>query len=313
LIYTPTLNPAVDRELRVAALEFDTVLRADSVRVDCGGKGFNVARALAALGTESVAVGLVGGIAGQVIAAGLNRIGIRTDFVDIAGETRTNVTVIWDTHHIKVNEAGPQVTADELDRLIGKVHARARLGDWWVLSGSLPPGVPEGVYGEVITILRSAGARAILDTSGPALRHGCAAGPYLAKPNAAEAIELIGVPVDSEEDLREVMERIHRSGAALVILSLGRRGAAASDGTLGWLARPPEIEERNPIGAGDALVAGAVRALDLGMPLEHALRWGVASGAAAAALDGTAVGGFAEVEALTQRVEITALGGRNAP
>lgn len=307
MIYTLTLNPAVDRELRVPAIEFDTVLRAEAVRVDCGGKGFNVSRALAALGTESVAVGLVGGVAGQTLAAGLSRIGIRTDFVEVAGETRTNVTVVGDTHYIKVNESGPPVTAEELNRLIGRVHALARPGDWWVLSGSLAPGVPADVYGELITLLWAVGARAILDTSGPALRHGCTAGPYAAKPNAAEASELIGRPVEANEDLLAAMASIHGRGVAVVILSLGRRGAAVFDGIHGWLASPPGIEERNPIGAGDALVAGAVRAFDLGLPPEEALRWGVASGAAAAALDGTAMGSYADVEALTKRVELTSL------
>jgi 1-phosphofructokinase family hexose kinase len=304
VIYALTLNPALDRELRVPEIVFDDVLRATAQRVDCGGKGFNVSRALAGLGTESVALGLVGGFAGQQIAAGLSRLGIATDFVEIAGETRTNVTIVSAAHHIKVNEAGPAVAPDELARLVGKIRALARRGDWWVLSGSLPPGLADDAYAELVRILRAAGARAVLDTSGTALRHGCAAGPALVKPNAAEATELTGAPVRTEEDARAAVAAIHRAGVETVLLSLGKRGAVLSDGARGWLARPPAIQERNPIGAGDSMLAGLVWGLHRGLPLDEALRWAVASGAAAASLDGTAVGTYAQVEELTRRVEL---------
>jgi fructose-1-phosphate kinase PfkB-like protein len=109
VIYTVTLNPALDRELKVPEIVFGEVLRASAQQVDFGGKGFNVSRALRGLGAESVALGLVGGFAGKMIAAGLARLGIRTDFVEVAGETRTNVTVVDPGRHIKVNEAGPEI------------------------------------------------------------------------------------------------------------------------------------------------------------------------------------------------------------
>jgi 1-phosphofructokinase family hexose kinase len=309
VIYTLTLNPALDRELQVPEIAFDTVLRATSRRVDCGGKGFNVSRALARLGAESVALGLVGGFAGQQIAAGLAALGIRTDFVSIAGETRTNVSIVGPGHHIKVNEAGPAVAPEELSRLVGQVRGIARAGDWWVLSGSLPPGAPDSIYADLIAVLRRAGARAVLDTSGPALRHGCAAGPFLAKPNAAEASELTGLPVVSPEDASAALPAIHRAGVDSVLISLGRRGAVLSDGASCWRASSPAIEERNPIGAGDAMVAGLVWALARGVPPPEALRWGVASGAAAANTDGTEAGTLDAVQALTRRVELAPIAG----
>ncbi|MGC3998614.1 MAG: 1-phosphofructokinase [Anaeromyxobacter sp.] len=307
MIYTLTLNPALDRELQVPEIAFDAVLRASSQRVDCGGKGFNVSRALAGLGAESVALGLVGGFAGQQLTAGLAALGIPTDFVSIAGETRTNVTIVGPGHHIKVNEAGPTIRPEELARLVSAVKATARAGDWWVLSGSLPPGAPDRLYADLIAILKAAGARAVLDTSGPALRHACAAGPFLAKPNAAEATELTGHRVESADDVGPALDAIHAGGVSTVLVSLGKRGAVLSDGTNRWRARPPAIEERNPIGAGDAMVAGLVWALSRSLAPEEALRWGVASGAAAAAMDGTAAGSREAVEALTRRVEIAPL------
>lgn len=310
MIYTLTLNPAIDRELQVPAIAFGDVLRASAHRVDVGGKGFNVSRALRAMGTESVALGFVGGHAGEMIAEGLSRLGIATDFVRIAGgETRTNVSVVAPDRHIKVNEAGPGVTRDEELRLVEKIHALAREGDWWVLSGSLPPGASTEVYGEVIRIVRAAGGRALLDTSGPALALACAAGPFLVKPNAAEARELTGLPVETPEQVLAAALAVHGRGAANVLVSLGKRGALLSDGERAWLAAPPAVVERNPVGAGDSMVAGLVWSLARGMAPPEALRRAVASGAAAASLAGTTFGSTAMVEELAKQVEVRPIGG----
>ena len=312
MIYTVTLNPAIDRELSVPSIVLGEVLRATAHRVDWGGKGFNVSRSLRALGGESTALGFVGGEAGRRIAAGLAQLGIAVDFVEIAGETRTNVSVVDGVRYLKVNEPGPTITEAEAARLIDKVRALARPGDWWVLSGSLPPGASPGIYADVIRIVQAAGARAILDTSGAALAQGCAARPFLVKPNAAEAAELTGRRVDPSEDsdgfaaARDAAADLHARGVSYVLLSLGRRGALLSDGRSSWRARPPRITERNPVGAGDSMVAGMVWGLAQGMPVERALRWAVASGAAAASLDGTAFGTHAEVTALEPQVEIAA-------
>ncbi len=313
MIYTLTLNPAIDRELRVPEIVFDDVLRATAQRVDFGGKGFNVSRALAALGQESVALGFIGGFTGRMISTGLTKLGVGTDFVEIAGETRTNVSIVSEKHHIKVNEAGPTVSPAEQARLMERIRALARADDWWVLSGSLPPGVSETIYAEVIQIVQTAGARVLLDTSGPALKHGCAAGPFLVKPNAAEASELTGRSITSPDDAHGLMKAIHQVGPRNVLISLGKRGAVLSDGQQCWLAKPPTIQERNPIGAGDSMVAGLVWGLNNALPLPAALRWGVASGAATASLDGTAVGAYAMVKELTGAVELAPVAGEREP
>jgi 1-phosphofructokinase family hexose kinase len=306
VIYTLTLNPALDRELTVPEVAFDEVLRATATRVDYGGKGFNVSRALAALGAESVALGFVGGRTGERLEDGLRSLGIATDFTWVAEETRTNVSVVSESqpHYIKVNEAGPTVAPAEQDALVTRVDDLARSGDWWVLSGSLPPGVSETVYADLVRRIQSAGGRAMLDTSGAPLRHGCEAGAFLVKPNAREASELTGAPVETPDEVRAAARAIHEMGVHLVLVSLGKAGALLSDGESAWLARSPGVEERNPIGAGDAAVAGLVWALDRGRGLPEALRWSVASGAAAASLDGTAVGSHDRVASLVQQVSI---------
>jgi 1-phosphofructokinase family hexose kinase len=306
MIYTLTLNPALDRELTVHNLLFDEVLRATATRVDYGGKGFNVSRALAALGMESVALGFVGGKTGEKLETGLSSLGIATDLTWVAEETRINISIVAESrpHYIKVNEAGPSIAPSEQAALVAKVDALARRGDWWVFSGNLPPGVSETIYADLIRKIKSAGAKAILDTSGEPLRRGCEAGPFLAKPNAEEAGELTGVRVETIEQVRAAAQAIHALGADLVLVSLGKDGALLSNGEHTWVATPPEIEERNPIGAGDASVAGLVWGLSQDLFLPDVLRWSVASGAAAASLDGTAVGSYDLVKSLTHAVNI---------
>jgi 1-phosphofructokinase family hexose kinase len=306
MIYTLTLNPALDRELTVAAFAFDEVLRASAVRVDCGGKGFNVSRALAALGAESIALGFIGGATGESLTVRLADLGIRTDFVPVADETRTNISIVTKDHmhYLKVNDPGPTIAPAEQTRLLQKIRALARPGDWWVLAGSLPPGVPATFYAQVIRLVQSAGAHAILDTSGDPLRFGCEARPFLAKPNAAEVGELTGTPVTSPDEAREAMGKIHALGVQNVVISLGQGGALYSDGQNIWQAEPPAVEERNPIGAGDALVAGLVWGLSHGYSEPEVLRWGVACGAAAATLDGTAMGPRSLVESLVRKVRL---------
>lgn len=305
MIYTLTLNPAVDREMTVPRIEFDTVLRATTTRVDWGGKGFNVSRMLASLGTESVAVGFAGGPTGTMLADGLAALGIATEFVPIEGTTRTNVSFVESEgdRHVKVNEAGPTIRPTEQAALVERVRALAQEGDWWVLAGSVSPGLPATIYATLIDLLHAAGSRVLLDSSGEALRHGAAAGPALIKPNDVELAALTGMEVESPAALAAAARQAVRLGAGAVLVSLGSKGALLVSGEGEWRVPAPRIDEGNPIGAGDSMVAGVARALSQGDDLPEALRWGVACGAATAARPGTSVGSLEEVQYLLDQVE----------
>jgi 1-phosphofructokinase family hexose kinase len=304
MIYTLTLNPAVDRELTVPAMEFDSVLRASESRVDFGGKGFNVSRLLKRMNEESTAVGFLGGNAGELLQTGLQGLGIGTDFVWVAEETRTNVSIVTQSHdhYIKVNEKGPRVDETKQRELLDKIDSLAKPGDWWVLAGSLPPGVTNDIYARVIQVLNKHDARAILDTSGESLKLGCAEKPFLVKPNAEEAHALTGLPMSSPTEIAAGAVEIRRMGAQNVVVSMGKAGALLQtlDGT--WLTHTPKIQEKNPIGAGDSMVGGLVWALTQGIHLKEALGWGVASGAATASLPGTEVGSRPLIEQLYSQV-----------
>jgi 1-phosphofructokinase family hexose kinase len=305
VIVTVTLNPALDRTLTVERITFDETIRATSSRLDWGGKGFNVSRALQALGAESVAMGLVGGSVGQRLERGLNALGIATDFVTVAGATRTNTVIVEGGmgRYVKVNEAGPTVQAEELAAFLDRARSRVRPGDIWVLSGSLPPGAPPDFYARLVALVQEQGARVLLDSSGEPLRLGCETVPYLVKPNAAEAEEVTGREIRSDRGACAAAFFL-RLGVELVALSLGAGGLLLASEREVVRARPPRVEVRNPVGAGDALLAGVSWALGRGLPLVEVARWGVAAGTAAAMCEGVAVGTRAEVEALYEEVGV---------
>ena len=304
MIYTVTLNPAIDRELLVPEIKFDSVLRASEWQIDFGGKGFNVSRLLIGFNTPSVALGFVGGDSGKIMEKGLQSLGIQTDFVWVEGETRTNVSIRSESapHYVKVNEPGPFISAAAVQSMLDKIGQIAQAGDWWVLSGSLPPGCPPEIYSQMIKIVQARGSKVILDTSGEALKLGCQAAPFMCKPNLVEAQKLtesFGSPV------MELTRAVRDMGPANVVMSLGKDGAFY-DGEAGqFSALSPKVIEKNPIGAGDSMVGGMVWALAQGYDFRQVIRWGVACGAATASLEGTSVADKDATEALLDQVLIS--------
>lgn len=304
-VYAVTLNPGLDRTLTVPEIRYNEVLRATESRLDWGGKGFNVSRALAALGVESTAMGFVGGAVGGMLESGLHELGIETDFLPLAGETRTNTVVAeaGSGRYIKVNEPGPTVNAEAVEALYARVGLSATEGSLWALCGSLPPGAPADVYAKLIALIQGGGGRVFLDASGIALHDGCAAMPYLVKPNAEEAAEFSGVEVTSIEDAQRAVNAFRLAGAQTVALSLGAAGLLyACDGEV-VRARPPQLKVRTVVGVGDALLAGLIYATRLGLGCAASARWGVAAGTAAAIGEGVSVGSMDAVAAIYERVE----------
>lgn len=308
-IFTVTLNPAVDRELTVPQITYDRVLRSSSQRVDFGGKGFNVSRMLKSLGLGSTAMGFVGGKSGELLDEGLRPLGIQTDFVWIADETRTNVSIksTDENQYIKINEPGPTITPREQEELIEKISRLCHPGDWWVLAGSLPPGIPENYYSRMINLIQNKKARVIFDTSGKALVKGCQAQPFMIKPNDFELQELSGMPVDNLEQIMTAAKSLQAKGITIIVVSLGKEGALLLSSKEYFFAKTPPIKESNPIGAGDSMVGGMVWAMLKKYQLADILRWGVACGAAAASLSGTAVGSQKYVKNLASQTKIQKL------
>ncbi len=306
MIFTVTPNPVLDRTLTVPAIVLNEMTRAQKIREDGGGKGFNVSRALRALGMQSVATAFIGGATGEKLALGLHTLGIETDLIEVSEETRTNI-VITDAageQYLKVNEAGPYVSGTEIASFFARVADRAQAGDFWALCGSLPPGVPDDFYARLIGLLRARGARTILDTSGEPLKQALNAVPTLVKPNIPEAAAWLGHPIRSPDEAAVAVDNFLEMGITLVALSLGAEGLLLASEEIRIWAQPPDVTARNPVGAGDALVAGLLWALMEELPLPDVARWGVAAGTAAAMREGVSVGSRSEVESLYRNVAL---------
>ena len=314
MIYTVTLNPTLDRTMHFPRLVMGALNRATQVRTDLSGKGINVSVALRRFGVESVILSLRAGIYGRILFQGLREMGYTCHCVEVAGETRSNVTVIDMERGIttKLNEPGPTVAAEDIAAFEGQLRQHLEVGDLCVFSGSLPPGAPHDTYARLIAVAHERGAIAFLDTSSVALAAGCAARPDLIKPNAVEARELVGRPLERREQLVEGLAAMLELGPRRVLLTLGSRGAALADGATGkapgmWLARPPEIRELSAVGAGDAALAGFLWAWGRGLDSAEGLRWAVAAGTATAMEDGTNIPSLERIQRVYEQVVVERL------
>lgn len=278
MIVTFTANPSVDRTAEVDAIVRGAVLRARSVRLDGGGKGVNVTRALTAHGHRSVAVLPNGGAEGAQLLALLAAEGLEVRTVPVTGAVRANVTIVEpDGTTTKINEPGPALAPAEVDSLVDALLGVAAGSEWVVLSGSLPPGARD-LYASLTRRLRLTGARVAVDTDGPLLRAALAGQPDLVKPNQRELAEASGVPVRGPDDALVAIDRLLEAGARGVLASLGPAGAVLVDDSGAHSATAPVATRRSTVGAGDALLAGFLAAGGKGpAALAEAVAWGTAA------------------------------------
>ncbi len=293
MIVTLTLNPSVDRSIDIAELTRGAVIRATASRLDPGGKGVNVSRALLANGVPGVAVLPVGGDDGRQLVRLLEAEGVAVVAVPVAGSSRSNITLAEPDGTItKVNEAGASLSTAELDAVASaliKTAAASGEGAIWVaICGSMPPGVDTGFYGDLCARLRSSGLKVAVDTSGPALRAAIDSRPDLVKPNRAELTEAVGRPLFTLGDVVDAAEQVRRWGAGAVLASLGADGAVLveADGVL--IGECAVAARRSSVGAGDAMLAGFLHA---GARGRHAFAEALAWGAAAVRLPGSRMPG----------------------
>ncbi|NLC59336.1 MAG: 1-phosphofructokinase [Armatimonadetes bacterium] len=309
MIATVTLNPAVDRTLWVRGLKVGDTNRVDHSDMDPGGKGINMSLVLRECGADSVALGFLGGNTGRFVQSYLESRGIATAFVTVKGETRVNIAVQDGTGAppTTLHEPGPEISMEDLRQLGEQIRQVLPKCSFIAFGGSLPPGAPHDVYATLINYCQQNGVKAILDADGTVLAAGMAAKPYLVKPNRAEAERLLGRALRSLEDAASGAVEIVQRGVSLAVISLGVKGAVATDGSEVWHAAPPVLTSKSTVGSGDSLLAGFACALEKGAGLGDALRLGVAAGAATAASPGADLATRQEIEAMLPQVRLRKL------
>lgn len=295
-IVTLTPNPSVDRTIAVPDLRRGEVHRATSSRIDPGGKGINVSRALTAQSAATLAVFPSGGPEGALMDALLTAAAVPRHTVPVEGTLRMNVAVVEpDGTTTKLNEPGPTLSAAEVDQLLEVTLARARdaaaVGEssWVVGSGSLPPGAPDTLYAGLVTRAREAGLRVAIDSSGAPFGPAVSARPHLIKPNHEELAELVGRELTTLGQVRDAAYGLVENGIETVVVSLGGDGALWVDPDTVLHARASIDTPLSTVGAGDCLLAGLIDALTGGADPAAALTAGVTWGAAAVRLPGSQV------------------------
>lgn len=284
MILTVTLNAAIDRTVAVPNFRLGRRHRAVESRTVAGGKGINVARALSLLGRPVIAGGFVGGPTGTRVLEGLQEESVLTDFTRIASETRINLAVIDPTsgEQSEINERGPAVSPEEVQRLFERIGYLANGAKICVLAGSVPPGAGDDLYARLVDDLSRRGVPVVLDAEGEAMMAGLRAGASMVTPNEAEAEELVGQEFADKGDLAQGLLELVRLGAGGAAITrpdgcVAVVGEGSSRRLLEVHTEP--LEAVSTVGSGDAFVAGYVAARYEGREAEDCLAYGVACGA----------------------------------
>jgi 6-phosphofructokinase 2 len=288
-ILTVTLNPALDVTATVDRVEPQQKLRCSEPRHDPGGGGVNVSRAIMELGGSSRAFVALGGGIGDHYRRLIEGSGLEFRIWPYQGETRFSLTVMEEAtgKHYRFVMPGPSQAEGEADRLLAAIEESIGNCRYVVLSGSLPPGLPDDFYGRASVVARKHGALAIVDTHGAALRGVLPSRPWLIRLNHLEAQELVG-GTDADASAHAAARQLIDQGAAeIVIVAVGADGTIVTTADRQFQVRPPLVPVRSMVGAGDSFVGGLVLGFARGWPLEEATRFAVAAAAAAVTTEGT--------------------------
>lgn len=281
LITTITLNPSIDIRYVIDSFRKGGVFRVKEVQRTPGGKGLNVARVINRIGEPVVTTGFLGVENGEFIKECLNRLAIPSSFIRIEGQTRNCVAILsCDGSQTEVLEPGPEISNIEIERFYERYKELIKRSSIISASGSLPKNVPIDMYKNLITLAKKKGIKFILDASGQALIEGIKALPYLIKPNKEELEAIVGVKINREEDFIMWGKELCNNGIEIVVVSLGAEGSVVFHKKSMYRVKVPKIEIVNPVGSGDAMVAGFAVAIKRGFNINEMISFASACGTA---------------------------------
>jgi 1-phosphofructokinase len=303
-VVTVTLNPAIDQTVTIPNFTAGAVNRVEVSRSNAGGKGVNVAALLAESGVRVAVTGFLGRENPSTFEELFARRGIGDYFVRIAGQTRTGIKIVDPVLHqtTDINFPGAAASAGDLAAFAQQLSLLD--ADCFVLAGSLPPGVQPTIYRELVTSLRARGRRVVLDASGDPLPLALEARPHLIKPNIHELSELLGRPLPDTAAVVAAARELVARGIETVVVSMGKDGACFVTANEAIVARPPDVEVRSTVGAGDAMVAGLVAAYAQGLPLTATAGLATAFSLHALTRNGRSTGFAQSIQSLLPRIQI---------
>lgn len=306
MILTVTLNAAIDKRYVVSSFEEGEVNRVIECSYTPGGKGLNVSKPASIAGAKVVATGFVGGHAGNYIVDSLKDFGIESEFYHMKDESRSCIN-IWDESKRKQTEflePGFTVGEEDFAAFLAKFQELVQDADVVAMSGSVPKGLDGSAYQQLVTTVKTAGKKVILDTSGNLLTMGIQAKPTMVKPNIDEIRMLTGSNCDTREELLAAAESIYKHGVEIVVISLGAEGSllVCSEGI--YQAIVPKIDAVNTVGCGDSMIAGFALGFERGLSMEETLKLASAISASAALREETGFFVKEDMERILPQVKI---------
>lgn len=307
MIYTVTLNPALDKTVTISSFQIGEVNRIASVRMDPGGKGLNVSKGIENLGGQSHAFAALGGSTGEEIRKMLQNHRFALEVIPAEGNTRTNLKVIDPVLHTNtdINEPGCGMKNTDLRAFLSKLDQVLNPTDILVLSGSVPANVGKDIYARLTAAASSHGVKVFVDAEKHLLEPALAEGPYLVKPNIHELAAFAGRTLTTETEVREAAGELLQAGAHYVLVSMGGDGAVlyAENGEI-WSAKVPKVPVVSTVGAGDSMVAAFAYGTDAGMSVAECVRLAAAAGTAAVTCAGSNAPERKQVMDVYQQVKI---------
>jgi 1-phosphofructokinase len=287
MIYTLTINPALDYIIEIQNFKLSNINRSEKEYIFPGGKGINVSIVLKELGIDSTALGFIGGFTGTEIENKVQKYGVKTDFVNVnvnEGISRINVKIETESEETAINGKGPYISSGYIDLLYEKIR-QIKKGDILVLSGSVAEGVEEDIYQKICHELQKNEVKIIVDARGNLLLKTLEYKPFLIKPNQEELEEIFNTKITNKEQVIQLAKELQIKGAKNVLVSMGSEGAIfLSENGEVFKRKACVVKERiNTVGAGDSMIAGFIAGYKLSSKYEEALDMGIAAATATTA------------------------------
>ena len=289
MIYTVTLNPAIDKTVEIPDFTTGKVNRVCSLRLDAGGKGINVTKCLMNLGVESIAAMICGGSSGKKLLTMLSHQHVQTLAVSVPGETRTNLKIIDPTGktNTDINEPGSPLSQQTLDAVWEKINYHTAPGDTVIFAGKNPPQTDDTLLARWTHDLKARGIRVCVDTVGQPMRLALNEKPDIIKPNQAELSELMQQPMREEADIIDAARSLVAQGVGLAVVSMGSQGAVFVTRDKVLRGYSPKVSVTSTVGSGDSMMAALAHYTASGCSLEEVARRSIAVSSATVTCDGS--------------------------
>ena len=300
MIYTVTLNPAVDYYISMKDFSEGKLNTINNGYVLSGGKGINVSKVLKNYGVESIALGFIGGFTGDYIRKNLKECNIQENFIELKENTRINIKMKTEKGESEIAGFSPNISENDYKKFL-EIIKNIKSNDIVVLSGSVPKSLDNKIYKEIIKLLPK-NVKVVLDTRGEAYRFALEEKIYLTKPNHTELEEFFNEKYETIDEIIEAGKKLKNMGSENVIISLGEKGSILITDKGIWIGNTPKGKLVSSVGAGDSMIAGFLYGINNGMEILESYKYGIASGSATAFTKDLAT--FEQMKNLLNEIEI---------